>query len=149
MGILAGFLILWIGKGKEESHTPLFRISIPLMLLSYLLFAGAGTKIAGVLALTIYSPGEAVYFTGYTLLINEAVPNEYRSTIISTRMSVSASVGAVFYALMGRFVNLFGLTGGFALMMPVFALLGLIYMRVFRMMKSSLFQHPETFVSQP
>jgi len=136
MGILAGFLILWLGKGRDESRTALFKSSIPLMLISYLLFAGALTKIAGVLALALYSLGEAIYFTGYTLLINEAVPDEYRSTIISTRMSVSAFVGAVFYALIGRLVDLSGLAGSFALMIPVFALLGLVYMRVFGIMES-------------
>ncbi len=141
MGILAGFLILWIGRRKEKSHALLFKISISLMLLSYLLFAGVRTKITGVLALALYSLGEAVYFTGYTLLINEIVPNEYRSTIISTRMSISASVGAVFYALIGRLVNFSGLTGSFALMIPVFVLLGLVYVRVFGMLKSRVFSH--------
>ncbi|WP_456443829.1 MFS transporter [Thermococcus sp.] len=131
MGILAGFLILRIGIGKEKSHALLFKISISLMLLSYLLFAGVSAEIVGVLALALYSLGEAVYFTGYTLLINEIIPNEYRSTIISTRMSVSASVGAVFYALIGRLVNFSGLAGSFALMVPVFVLLSLVYLRAF------------------
>uniref|UniRef100_UPI0025CBE9B4 MFS transporter n=1 Tax=Thermococcus sp. TaxID=35749 RepID=UPI0025CBE9B4 len=136
MGILAGFLILWIGRGKEKSYASLFKMSISLILLSYLMFAGVHAEIAGVLALASYSLGEAVYFTGYTLLINEVVPNEYRSTIISTRMSVSASVGAVFYALIGRLVNFSGLAGSFALMIPVFVLLVLVYVRVFRIMES-------------
>ncbi len=132
MGILAGFLILRIGIGKEKSHALLFKISISLLiLLSYLLFAGVSAEIVGVLALALYSLGEAVYFTGYTLLINEIIPNEYRSTIISTRMSVSASVGAVFYALIGRLVNFSGLAGSFALMVPVFVLLSLVYLRAF------------------
>lgn len=136
MGILAGFLILWVGKGKKESHAPLFRVSLSLMLLSYLLFAGMHAKIIGVLALALYSLGEAIYFTGYTLLINDVIPNEYRSTIISTRMSASALVGALFYALIGRLVNFSGLVGSFALMIPVFALLGLIYIWVFRMVST-------------
>ena len=141
MGILAGFLILWIGIGKEKSHALLFKISISLMLLSYLLFAGVSTEIVGVLALALYSLGEAVYFIGYTLLINEAVPNEYRSTIISTRMSISASVGAVFYALIGRLVDFSGLAGSFVLMIPVFVLLALVYVKVFGMVESSAFSH--------
>ncbi len=141
MGILAGFLILWIGMGKEKLHALLFKISISLMLLSYLLFAGVSAEITGVLALALYSLGEAVYFTGYTLLINEVVPNEYRSTIISTRMSISASVGAVFYALIGRLVNFSGLTGSFALMIPVFVLLALVYVKVFGMGESRAFSH--------
>ncbi|WP_297477955.1 hypothetical protein, partial [Thermococcus sp.] len=89
-------------------------------------------------ALALYSLGEAVYFTGYTLLINEVVSNEYRSTTISTRMSVSASVGAVFYALIGRLVNFSGLAGSFALMVPVFVLLAFVYVRVLGMIDATV-----------
>ncbi len=53
------------------------------------------------------------------------------------------------YALIGRLVGVSGIAGGFALMVPAFILLGLVYVKVFRIMESGLSQRPETSVSQP
>ncbi|ANF21967.1 hypothetical protein [Thermococcus piezophilus] len=130
MGIVAGIVLLKsvrIERGTDRNYFRLSLVSIGGMFLSYALFAGASAVAIGVIALSIYSLGEAIYFTTYTLLINEVIPSEYRSTILSTRMSISASVGVALYALIGNIVNALGIEGSFAIMLPVFLLLGAMY----------------------